>query len=72
MKKPITVARVEFAEAVVRAARESNLPAFILADVLRDLRERLMTESEQQYRNDQQAWEAAQAEEDRKDAGDDQ
>lgn len=72
MQKPITVARVEFAEAVVTAARESNLPAFILADVLRDLRERLMAESEQQYRNDRQAWEAAQAEEDRKDAGDDQ
>lgn len=62
MDKPITVVRVEFAEAVVNAARESGLPAFILADVLKDLRDRLDTEAAQQYQRDKAAWDAQQKE----------
>ena len=71
MEKPITVARVEFAEAVVKAARDSRLPAFVLADVLKDLREQLNSEAEAQYRRDADAWNAAQAEKEREVAGDD-
>ena len=59
MEKPVTVTRVEFAETVVRAARESRLPAFILADILKELREQLNAEAEEQYRRDKQAWDAA-------------
>lgn len=72
MDKPITVARMEFAEAVVEAARESRLPAFILADVLRDLREQLQQEAAAQYQADRKAWEEAQPAEEDGHAGDDQ
>ena len=72
MNKPITVARADFAAAVVDAVKGAGLPAFVMARVLRDILAQLEREEIKQYKTDRQAWERAQAEEDRKDAGDDQ
>lgn len=59
MDKPITVARAEFAEQVVHAVNEAGLPAFVLAEVLKDILGEVEKEAVKQYRNDRQAWDAA-------------
>lgn len=71
MQKPITVARQEFIETVANAVNNSDLPAFLVIDVLRMFLSQLKPQEEQQFQRDLSDWEKYQAEEaERKSDGD--
>ena len=59
MNKPITLARKEFIEKIVAACNESQLPAFVVADVLGEAEKAARELAEKQLAADAEAWEAA-------------
>lgn len=63
MNKPLSVARMEFAECMSKLIAESGLPAFMLYDILRDATNRLAQMADEQYKREKEIYENAQKEE---------
>ena len=62
MQKPITVARQEFIKKIATVVNESELPAFLVIDVLRMFLSQLEPQEETQFQRDLRDWEKYQAE----------
>lgn len=61
MQKPSTVLRQEFIDKLAELLNSSELPAFVLADVLKNALSVTQELAEQQYRIDKAKWEEANA-----------
>lgn len=59
MEKPITLKREELIAKVAQAVNESEVPAFVVADVFRRLADEAAAAHEQQVARDAQAWQQA-------------
>lgn len=57
MKKPITVARQEFAENMVNVINSSELPAFVMLEVIRNCMAELSALADKQYRIEKEQYE---------------
>lgn len=57
MDKPITVAREEFIEALVKLVNESGLPMFAVEDVLKNIAAEVKAAAQQQYEADKKRYE---------------
>lgn len=57
MDKPITVAREEFIEALVKLVNESGLPMFAVEDVLKNITSEVKMAAQQQYEADKKRYE---------------
>lgn len=57
MNKPLTVARREFTENLVKLLNESKLPAFVTADILRQCVAELDNLAKQQYETEKAEYE---------------
>ena len=55
---PLSVARAQFQQKAVELANTSGLPAFVMADVLRELLKALEQLAEQQYQQELAAYQA--------------
>ena len=64
MNKPITVAREDFATALINLVNDSGLPAFVMSDILKNAVKELERLEGEQYQLDKQAWEESQTLED--------
>lgn len=62
MNKPITVAREDFATALINLVNDSKLPAFVMSDILKNAVKELERLEGEQYQSDKQAWEESQKE----------
>ena len=60
---PITVARAQFQQKVAELVNTAGLPAFIMADVFRDMVRTLDQFAEQQYQQELAAYQAEQEKE---------
>lgn len=60
MNKPITVAREDFATALINLVNDSKLPAFVMSDILKNAVKELERLEGEQYQLDKQAWEESQ------------
>lgn len=56
MEKPITVARQEFIEELVKLINESGLPAFVISPILKDTLATVDQLAQQQYQADLAKW----------------
>jgi len=57
MDKPITVAREEFIEALVKLVNEAGLPMFAVEDVLKNIAAEVKMAAQQQYEADKKRYE---------------
>ena len=57
MDKPITVAREEFIEALVKLVNESGLPMFAVEDILKNIAAEVKMAAQQQYEADKKRYE---------------
>lgn len=57
MDKPITVAREEFIEALVKLVNEAGLPMFAVEDVLKNITAEVKMAAQQQYEADKKRYE---------------
>ena len=57
MDKPITVAREEFIEALVKLVNESGLPMFAVEDILKNVAAEVKMAAQQQYEADKKRYE---------------
>lgn len=74
IQKPLTMLRNEYASAIIETTNNSNLPAFVAVDVLKDILRELQNLAGQQYQRDVQMYnQACQAEkeQEQKDVNDD-
>ena len=62
MEKPITVAREEFANALIQLVNTTKVPAFVILDVMGGVTQELQMVAKKQYDNDLAAYEADQKE----------
>lgn len=69
MQKPITVARQEFIDTVANAVNNSDLPAFLVIDVLRMFLSQLEPQEEQQFQRDFAEWEKFVSEQEQEEKG---
>lgn len=60
MQKPSTVLRQEFIDKLAELLNTSELPAFVLADILKNALNVTQELAEQQYRIDKAKWEESQ------------
>ena len=60
MQKPSTVLRQEFIDKLAELLNSSELPAFVLADILKNALNVTQELAEQQYRIDKTKWEESQ------------
>lgn len=60
MNKPITVARQEFSEALVKLVNESGLPAFVMRQALAQMDNALSQLEQAQLEKDRAEWDASQ------------
>ena len=63
MEKPLTIKRAEFSQRLADAINESELPAFVVADILERVTEHVKRLANEQFMNDKQAYEQACADE---------
>lgn len=56
MNKPLTVAKDDFTNDVIKTVNEAGLPAFIMADVLGDVLKELQRMAKEQLERDREAW----------------
>lgn len=63
MNKPITVAREDFAQALIKLTNEAPLPAFVKIDVLSGVTKALEPVAMEEYNREKQAWDESQKEE---------
>lgn len=61
--KPITVIREEFIESIINLINESNLPAFVIEPILKDMYNETKIASKKQYERDRKMYEEALKEE---------
>lgn len=59
VKKPLTIAREEFLEGLVKLINESRLPAFVMESVLKEITAEVHTAMQEQYEADKRAYEEA-------------
>ena len=57
IRKPLTIARQEFLENLANVINESELPAFIIGDVLSGVLSEVRALAERQYNNDRENYE---------------
>ncbi len=57
IRKPLTIARQEFLENLANVINESDLPAFIIGDVLSGVLSEVRTLAERQYNSDKENYE---------------
>ncbi len=57
MDKPITVAREEFTQDLIKMVNTAELPAFVIADILKDALAEIRRIAERQLAEDRQKWE---------------
>ena len=57
MDKPLTVAREEFIESLVKLINESGLPMFVVESILRDITAETKAAAQKQYEADKKAYE---------------
>lgn len=62
MTKPVTIIREELRKTVTEAINESNLPAFVVADMFEKFLAELRQLERQQYAQDLQAYQADESE----------
>lgn len=62
MNKPITIVRYEFAEALAKLIRETELPAFVMRQTLQQLDSVLESVEAAQFESDKAEWESQQKE----------
>ena len=60
MNKPITVARQDFAEGLVELINNSELPAFVMTEILKSCMGELAILSQKQYEAEKAEWEKSQ------------
>lgn len=60
MVKPITVARQEFSEALVKLVNNSGLPAFVMRQALAQMDNALSHHEQAQLEKDRAEWDASQ------------
>lgn len=58
IKKPITIARQEFIDAISNDINNCNLPLFIIEPILRDMYLEIKTLSQKQYEMDKEEYES--------------
>lgn len=63
MQKPVTIIREELRQKITSAVNESNLPAFVVADMFEGFLRELRALERQQYQNDLENYQKAHAEE---------
>ena len=56
MNKPVTIIREELRQAITSAVNESNLPAFVVADMFEGFLRELRALERQQYEKDLKAY----------------
>lgn len=59
INKPISVAKEDFATALVKLCNESQMPLFVIEYTLKDLLQEVHTLAKQQYEVDKQQYEQA-------------
>ena len=62
MNKPLTVARQEFAETIVTAINQAEVPAFVISEVLKNALVEVEKISQAQYEKDMTEWKKIQEE----------
>ena len=55
--KPLTVAREEFIESLVKLINEANLPMFVVESILRDIAAETKVAAQKQYEMDKKTYE---------------
>ena len=63
MEKPVTIIREELRQKITSAVNESNLPAFVVADMFEGFLRELRALERQQYQNDLDNYQKTYAEE---------
>lgn len=63
MNKPVTIVREELRQKITSAVNESNLPAFVVADMFEGFLRELRALERQQYQNDLESYQKTYAEE---------
>lgn len=63
MQKPVTIIREELRQKITSAVNESNLPAFVVADMFDGFLRELRALERQQYQNDFEKYQKTYAEE---------
>ena len=63
MNKPLTIARQEFTENIVEAINNSELPFFVVSDILKNALVEVDKMAQAQYQRDKDSWEKSQEEE---------
>ena len=59
IKKPLTVAREEFLEGLVKFINESEIPAFVAESILKEITAEVHSAMQEQYKADKKAYEEA-------------
>ncbi len=62
MDKPVTIIREELRQAITQAVNDSNLPAFVVADMFEKFLAELKQLERQQYQSDLEAYNQSQEE----------
>lgn len=62
MQKPLVVARQDFVANIVKLINEAGteLPMFVIDDVLDDVRKQVQAEAQKQYQSAKEQWESSQ------------
>lgn len=63
MNKPLTIARQEFTENIVEVINNSELPFFVVSDILKNALVEVDKMAQAQYQRDKDSWEKSQEEE---------
>ena len=64
MNKPLTIARQEFTQEIVDAINRTEIPMFVIADILKSALAEVNSMAQAQYEADVKAWQKAQEEND--------
>lgn len=59
MEKPLTIKRAEFSQKLAQVINESELPAFVLSDILERVTDQLNKLANEQFMQDKQVYEQA-------------
>lgn len=58
VQKSLIIARMEYAQQIISACNNSGLPAFIMADVIKDVLTKLKRLADEEYQRDLQEYQA--------------
>lgn len=68
MQKPITLAREDYIQELIRITNEAPLPAFAKIDILNSFVKNLEPLARQEYEREKVAWEEAEAKEEKEES----